>query len=524
MKSELLPKLGPRYTYIFPEYNQQNLSLTLPKWINYSAALRQKHDAGVIIAIEELPMKNWLKMIGLTGLTAALGSTPGLTQATSLADALVQAYTTNPQLKVQQAAIRAADEAVITERSDLLPSLSQTGSLSRNIDLGRTIDSVNNAEVTNLGVQTRLTQQIYDGGADRDDIESARMSMEAQKQIFRNAEQAILLGTVQSYLNVRRDQELVKLAQNNVKVLHEQIRATQARFEVGEVTRTDVSQARARLAGAVSALEANKGVLEQSIDSYIAVVGIPPRNLRRPPPAPNIPDTAAKAEAVAIKFHPRMVEARFRVKVAEYNMASVNKNRRPVLTGTVTHTFSGDAGRGNFNTNSLNIALNGTVNLYQGGRLNSVRRQALAILEQSQSSVQVQGYVTRQAVNNAYTVLRVARASMVSNREQIRAAQVAFEGVREEARLGARTVLEVLDAEQEVLFARSSLISAVRDEYVGVYTILSEMGLLTAQHLKLGVPIYNPDTNYERPTKIQKNPLGAKRLNIFNKIKNRSGN
>lgn len=468
-------------------------------------------------------MAKWLKIAVTSGAVAFSAASMAGAQTMTLADALVQAYTTNPQLSLQQATVRTTDEDVISARAALLPTLGHETKLSISRDLGNTpFRSDGDLE---LQMTTRLALQLYDGGADRNNVAAARMTVLAARAALKNVEQQVLLNTVSAYMNVRREREFVSLAQNNVRVLREQVRAANDRFAVGEVTRTDVSQAQARLAQALNTLASNRGNLQKSIDGFVAVVGKKPGSLRTPPPAPKIPSKVSKAEAVAISHHPRVVEAQYSVKAAELRKESAGKNRLPNITAALTHNVQRTLnGNGYPNDNSLSAELKGSLTLYAGDQLNSQRRSALAFLEQAQSNLQLQGYITRQSLRNAYTDLLTARAAIVSGREQVRAARVAFEGVREEAKLGARTTLDTLDAEQEVLSAKSNLVAAVRNEYVARYSVLSEMGLLTAEHLKLGVPIYNPDVNYAKAVNSQNNPLGTKRLKLFEKLKKRKGN
>jgi outer membrane protein len=368
-----------------------------------------------------------------------------------------------------------------------------------------------------------MTIQLFDGGADKLNIQAARMGVLAARQALLQIEQSVLFSTVQAYVDVRRDQQFVRLAQNNVRVLREQVRAAKDRFEVGEVTRTDVAQAEARLAAALSQLETNRGNLARSENSYTAVVGIKPRNLRTPPAAPKLPSTMAKAEAVAIKKHPRVMQAQFNAKAAEMTAQSTFRNRSPQLNGQVGYTMGTNFGGDRLTTDDVTATITGTIPIYQGGRLDSNRRRDIALHHQALSNVQQSGYITRQGLRNAWTGWQTASASIKSNREQVRAAQVAFEGVTEEAKLGARTTLDALDAEQELLTARSQLVNAIRDQYVAQYQVLTEMGLMTAEHLNLGVPIYNPDVNTRAVTKKQLGTLGEKRNKLFDKLKKRNG-
>ena len=462
------------------------------------------------------------KRLRITGLALAFSALSLPAVATTLADALVLAYQTNPQIIAQQAALRATDENVISARANLLPTLTQTLQASRTAQLNRVRDFRDRRGQWQFN--TTLTIQLFDNGADRLTVGAARMGVLAGRQALLQVEQNVLLTTVVAYVDVRRDQQFVRLAQNNVRVLREQVRATKDRFEVGEVTRTDVAQAEARLAAALSQLETNRGQLAQSENAYMAVVGVPPRNLKNPPAAPKLPSTVAKAEAVAIKKHPRVMQAQFNAKAAELTAQATFKNRDPQITGQVQHSMGSNFGGDRLTTDDVTASITGTINIYQGGRLDSNRRRDVALYQQSLSNVQQSGYVTRQSLRDAWATWKTASASIQSNREQVRAAQVAFEGVREEAKLGARTTLDALDAEQELLTARSQLVTAIRNQYVAQYQVLSEMGLMTAQHLNLGVPIYNPDVNARAVTKKQIGNLGEKRIKILDKLKKRKGN
>ena len=443
------------------------------------------------------------------------------TSATTLADALVVAYQTNPQIISQQAFLRATDESAVSARANLLPILKQTLSFTRSAGLN--MPSQTRDPHGQWTLNTTMTMQLFDSGADRFGVEAAQMSILAGRQALLQIEQSILLSTVSTFVDVRRDQQLVRLAQSNVKVLREQLNAAKNRFEVGEVTLTDVAQAEARLSAAMSQLESNRGQLAQSENAYTAIVGVAPNDLRKPPAAPKLPSTLAKAEAVATKKHPRIVQAQFNAKAAELTKKSTVKNRAPRIDGSIGYAMGKNFGGNELSTDDVTATITGTINLYQGGRLNSNVRRDIALHQQSLSNVQQSGFVTRQSLRNAWANWQTASASIKSNRQQVRAAQVAFDGVREEAKLGARTTLDALNAEQELLNARFQLVNAERNQYVAQYQVLSEMGLLTAQHLNLGVPIYNPDVNFQAVTKNKIGNLGLKRIKLFEKLKKRNG-
>ena len=446
--------------------------------------------------------------------------------ATTLADALALAYKSNPQLRASQAALRAADENVIAARSVLLPVLNQSLTYGRTIDWTRYSNTTvfPRNPTTTLLLNTNLSVRLWDGGVTRDNIDSARMGVLATRQALRSLEQQVLLLTVQAYMNVRRDQQFARLAQNNVRVLREQVRAARDRFEVGEVTRTDVSQAEARLALAVSQLEVNRGALQRSIDSYVAVVGEQPANLRTPPPPPKIPPSPQAAEKLALREHPDVMQAQFNAKAAEFRYRATAGNRNPVITGELSHSLGGNIGAQNPTTDQLTGRIVGRWSIYQGGKLDSDQRRDLALYQQTLAQVQQVGRFVRQHVYDAYTALSTATAAIRANREAVRAAQVAFEGVREEAKLGARTTLDTLDAEQELLSARSNLVTSIRDQYVATYQVLAAMGLLTVEHLNLGVDVYDPDVNVRDATRQQLGPFGTRRSEILRKIQKRRGN
>ncbi len=453
-------------------------------------------------------MSVWFKRAIVTGV---LGSTlfAAPLWATTLTDALVLTYQTNPQLVISRTTLRQSDEGVLGARSALRPDVSASASASKTVTDDSTGPATGSLSVT-------VKQLLYDGGASKLGVEAARYAVLSDRQALVSTEQDVLLDAVIAYMDVRRDLQFVRLAENNVRVLGEQVRAAKDRFEVGEVTRTDVSQAEARLAAAVSNLERNKALLRISEQTYKAVVGNMPKNLQSPPNPPQIPATAQDAENLAVSRHPRILGAQFDVQAAELAVERAKLNRRPTVSGSLS------AGRG-FNTANedaeLTASITGSVPLYKGGRLNSDRRAAMAALERSKAVVQLQALITRQAVNSAHANWQASRAAIESGKEQVRAAQIAFDGVSEEARLGARTTLDVLDAEQDLLDARSSLISASRDEQVAAYTVLSEMGLMTASHLNLGVDAYDPDVNYTA-VNGRKSPQAA-RFKLLDKLQNR---
>ncbi len=452
--------------------------------------------------------------------------------ADTLADTLVKAYQLSPALEAARAQQRATDEGVAQARAGKRPQVDisstlRTGRAERSDFVGRLNDSLSRSR--SLNVELTASLNLYDGGRTRAAINAAKAQVSAGRAQLKNSEQNLFLNSVASYVDVRRDSRFVALGQNNVSVLRQQVRAARDRFELGEVTRTDVSLAEARLAQAQATLASFVGQLAVSKESFKAIVGVEPVNLQTPPPLPNLPATLDQAIAIAMRENPSMISARFQELVARYNLERADANRKSTLTaganvGVETSDADvgpdSDGGLGSTNLNIFNdenstlsygLSLTASRQLYSGGALKSAVRQATNTLAQQKFLLQDTARQVQQNVASAWAGLEIAQASIRANREQVAAAQITFDGVREEARLGARTTLDVLDREQELRDAQVQLASSIRDEYVRAYELLATMGLLTIEHLNLGIEAYDPDVYYkavERGPAIT--PRGAK--------------
>jgi outer membrane protein len=438
----------------------------------------------------------------------ALGG-PGA-RAQTLADVLVRTYESNPTLQIARAGLRQADERVVQAQSDLYPDISATASTEINT-LRQGLSSRPYELQTLFEAQAAITGQIelYTGGRIPAQIASAIASVMAARARLLASEQDVLLSAIEAYMDVRRDIQFVELARNNVRVLTEQLRATQDRFEVGEVTRTDVSQAEAALAASRANLAVNTGALAQSRARFLSVVGEEAKDLAPPPPLPQLPKTREEAEAIAVREHPVLAAARFNEEAAGHDIDVARAGLMPILAlqGSVFYQYadqiSEPTGVRDADNFGASIGLNLTIPLYRGGELDSFVRQAVEVLAQRKAETQDAGRQIRQAVQTSWSGLSVARASIAANQEQVQAQELAFQGVVEEAKFGERTTLDVLDAEQALLQARSDLVSARRDEYVAAYNVLSSMGLLTVSHLGLAVAAYDPAANYDA---VQRRP------------------
>lgn len=428
----------------------------------------------------------------VAGLALAVAFAAPPAGADTLAEAFASAYATNPTLDAVRAQVRQADELVSAARAGYRPDVQ--GQLTLQLD--RT-DRENAAASTSTPrtAAVQATQTLYDGGRTRNQIDSAISGVSQGRAGLASAEQTVLLNVVTTFMNVRRDQQFVSLAKSNVRLIREQLRAAEDRFAVGEVTRTDVSQARARLAEARSVLAAQEGQLVRSRQAYRRVVGNPPGALAEPPPLPVLPVTLEDAIAIAMSNHPDIAAAQFAEESARSDVKAAISNLLPQVTlqGTVTV----DQGRQVGDATSGTIQLQAVVPIYQGGAEYAEIRRQKEIVSQRRAEIRDETRTVLEAVENAWSDLEVSRIAIRAGRQQVAAARIAFEGVREEAKLGARTTIDVLDAEQELLDARTDLVNARRDEYVAAYTVLAAVGDLTANYLGVAVELYNPEVHYD---------------------------
>ncbi|MEP2640635.1 TolC family outer membrane protein [Roseobacter sp.] len=443
---------------------------------------------------------SWCRNIAISAGVAAVFSAPSA-QAETLADALVAAYKSSGLLEQNRALLRAADEDVGSAVAALRPILSYSASLTRDVGDTRNISSLGTATTSNLEATTGavgLTASLllYDGGNTKLGVDAAKETVLGTRQQLISLEQTVLLRAVSAYLNVVAAREFVSLRQNNLRLLTQELRAAQDRFEVGEVTRTDVAQAEASLAEARSGLAEAQGDLLQAQEEYRNIVGNVPGQLSPPPSLPRLEGNVEMARARAVQTHPDLLAAQHFVAVSELNIMRAKAALKPTVSGVGSLGLSEDLGSSEFSrSGSIGIQLSGPI--YNGGALSSGVRSAMASRDAQRGNlIEVQRQVS-QDVGSAYAGLAAQQASLRASEERIRAARIAFEGVREEATLGARTTLDVLDAEQELLDAETSRISTQANLYVAAYVVLQATGRLTARDLSLGVQQYDPAAYYD---------------------------
>jgi outer membrane protein len=410
-------------------------------------------------------------------------------RAETLADALAYGYENSGLLDQNRALLRAADEDVAQAVGALMPVVnwSAQAQLLYPESPFANISAGNKNLTASLALTASLT--LYDGGVTRYAIDSQKETVLATRYGLLSIEQQVMLGIVQAYMEVLQSYELVNVREANVRLITQELRAAQDRFEVGEVTRTDVAQAEAQLAGARSELAFEQGALVRALEAFKAAVGREPGNLQ-PVAVANISQSVEQAKAIALQSHPALLQAQYQVSAAEINILRAQAALNPTVS------LVGRAGLDEVFDQSATLGVEVSGPIYQGGRLSSQVRQFIAFRDAARGNLLTTARTIEQNVGNAYSFLDASKARLEASDRQVRAATVAFEGVREEATLGARTTLDVLDAEQELLDARTNQISAQIEEVLASYSLLATMGLLTAQSLNLNVQIYDPTAYY----------------------------
>lgn len=431
----------------------------------------------------------------------AAGLLTGTAGADTLADAFTGAYRNSGLLEQNRAVLRAADEDVAQAVSQLRPVFGWTADVSRSYGIQRSTSQLSGQSATSPTVSNDasigLTGEllVYDFGRTRLGVDAAKEAVLAARHGLVSVEQQVLLRAAEAFFEVERAQQTIDLRQNNLRLISQELRAAEDRFDVGEVTRTDVALAEARLAQARSALAVAQGNLVIAQEEYLAAVGNRPGALSPPSSVPAVPSSVDAATQTALRLHPELISQQHRVALAELNILIAQASMKPEVTLQGNYGYSRDLDSQDFSRGG-SISLGAQGPIYQGGRLSSLVRQAMAQRDQARAVLLNTARQIRQGVANAYVQLNVSRSSIQSSQNQVRAAQVAFEGVREEATLGARTTLDVLDAEQELLDARTTLISAQTDEYVAAYNVIAATGRLTVIELNLPVKRYDPSDYY----------------------------
>jgi outer membrane protein len=434
-------------------------------------------------------------------------------QPLTLDEALGFAYETNPQLAAQQAALRATDEGVAQANAGYRPTVNAQGSYGMQ-RFGFTPSTFPNpkpppstltlSEATAHPVQGQLTvtEPIFRGGRTYAEIRRAKAQVRAGRAQLTTVEQTVLLSAVTAYMDVDRDEAIVKLRQSNVGVLTKQRDATQIQFRAGALTRTDVAQSEARLAGAQSDLTAAQGQLAVSRADFLQAIGRPAETLQTDPGIPQVPGSEADLTARAIKQSPVLITALENERAAGFGVDDSYGALLPQLSVQGQYFYSQGAltnNVGGIGSVDHGVAVLGLLNvpIYQGGADHAAVRQAQELHDQARRNVDVANRQVEDAATSAWQSFQSAQATIQSNEATEQADEIAFQGVSKEQQVGGRTILDVLNAQQELLNAQVAVVTAKRNTVVAAYQVLAAEGALTAKFLGLKVKFYDPNDHYE---------------------------
>ncbi len=404
--------------------------------------------------------------------------------------------------------MRAVDESVPQALSGYRPRVNATADVGRqyqeSLQVNRTRPSVDGRLKSSdafspRGVGLQVDQTLFNGFRTENATRAAESRVLGARETLRNTEQNVLLNAATAYMNVLRDTALLNLQRNNVEVLEEQLRQTRDRFKVGEVTRTDVAQSEARLAQARSQASVAEGNLKASIATYRQRVGVEPKRLSPAQPIERLlPKTIEAAVQVSQTEHPAIIASLHGVDQQQLQVKVVESELYPqvTLSGTVAKRW--ESQQSDSELYSASVVARLTVPIYEGGQVYSRVREAKQTLGERRIQVDQQRDVVRQAVIASWSGLVSAKAQIAAAQAQVQAAEIALAGVREEAKVGQRTTLDVLNSQQELLNARVNLVTAQRDRVVASYSVLASIGRLSAQRLTLRTDVYNPRVHYDQ--------------------------
>ncbi len=454
-----------------------------------------------------------LRVLALSSVASALlMAAPAC--AETMSSALARAYASNPDINQQRAAVRGLDENVPKAKSGWLPKVSATASVGAQYTYLRVaptrIDETHlnrqrpngskYDDATPRGYGVTATETLFDGFRTLNSVRQAESQAFGARETMRNTEQTILLNAATSYMNVLRDTAIVNLRKNNISVLEEQLRQTRDRFQVGEVTRTDVAQAEASLAQSRSEFFSAQANLRASVASFRQYVGIEPKNLA---PAKSVEGLLPKQLNAAVDVsqveHPAIGSALHNVDVAAYAVKVAEAALYPTVqvNGAVNRQLDSQGLTGQ---KLFTASVTGQINvpIYQGGAEYATIRQAKEQLGQARLSADLARDQVRALIVTNWGQLETAKAQLISGQANVTAAEIALNGVREEAKVGQRTTFDVLTAQQTLLNARVALVTAQRDRVVASYAVLSAMGHLSADRLNLTAQLYDPTVHFDQ--------------------------
>ncbi len=428
--------------------------------------------------------------------------------AETLTGALVKTYAGNPTIMAERAQLRSLDESVAIARAQGRPQLSGT------VGVNQDVISTNTGGGRNFSAGLEVGYPLFTGGRIRNSIRAADERVLAGRAALRGTEGDVFTEAVGAYMDVIRDRSIVTLNQNQVRVLQTNLQASRDRFEVGDLTRTDVAQSEARLALAQSNLATAEGRLEGSEENYRRVIGVLPEELTPPPPLPTLPGTPDQAVEIALANNPNLASIAAQIRAAGRDVRIARSERLPTVSavsgsnytnflGTAEETAGAGPGVSLPQTRATgSVGVRASIPIYQGGLVGARVRQSQAIESQLlERGVEFERSVVAQT-RAAFASYQAAVEAIESNQIAVNANTLALEGTRAEQTVGTRNVLDVLNAEQELLNSQVALVTARRDAYVAGFALLNAMGRAEAEDLNLdGGTLYDPLVNYRRVSK-----------------------
>ena len=432
----------------------------------------------------------------------------GTASADTLREALVLTYRNNPTITGQREVLRATDATVAIARAAGRPSVSAVVGVNRDLTRSGILDNGTGKGPT-LSTGVDLSYPLFNGGSVRNSIRAAETRVEAGRATLRAVEGDIFTEAVAAYMDVIRDRAIVELNNNNVRVLTTNLEATSDRFEIGDLTRTDVAQSEARLQIGRANLATAQGRLTASEENYRRVIGKRPGALAPPPPLPPLPATSDEAARIALANNPDLIAISQQTAAAGLDVRVARAGRLPTISSVLSGNYVNALGGAEANPitgetgprsgTETSAGLNARVPLYQGGLPAARIRQAQALEGQLMEQTIATERAVISATRSAFANYRAAQNAIASNDVAVRANELALEGARAERSVGTRTVLDVLNAEQELLNSQVALVTARRDAYVAGFQLLNAMGQAEADDLGLeGGPLYDPLGNYRR--------------------------
>ena len=452
---------------------------------------------------------NGLAVVAIVGAVWGVGPV----RAETLEAALIQAYQNNPTLNSQRAALRATDEGVPQALAGYRPRVTVTATGGERVLSSTSLTNPTRAPGTPAsyftqngnnapyGATATISQTIFNGFQTANRTRQAEAAVLAARETLRVTEQTVLLNAATAYMNLLRDTAILDLQRRNVEVLQEQLRQTRDRFNVGEVTRTDVAQSESSLAAGRSQVLTAQSNFATSQATYRQVIGTAPGKLTPGTPVDRFsPPNLNGAYGLAMATHPSVTSAQYNIDTAQQAVKVAEGALYPTLSvqGSYAQNFMSASSLNTMQTTAATVLGTLSVPIYQGGSEYSLIRQAKETLGQRRLDFDGARDQVRQGVAQSWGQLDAAKANIEATTAQVQSTEIALNGIREEARVGQRTTFDVLTAQQNLVNARVALVTAQRDRVVASYSLLSAVGRLTPPVLGLQVPLYRPTVHYEQ--------------------------